>query len=120
MCLDLMEVPFMRRFFENKIAFAATVLAFAMALAVSALYGNGMALPAPSSSPTVHVSVNALPGLPPFECDGCPPPAAATVMMASVQALPGLPPFECDGCPPPATSLMASVQALPGLPPFDG
>ena len=125
MYLRLLEVPLMRRFFENRIAFAATVLAFATALAVNALYGNDMALSAPSSLPTVIVSVNvlpaasvqALPGLPPFECDGCPPPAAS--LMASAQALPGLPPFECDGCPPPAESLMASAQALPGLPPFE-
>src|SRR5438874_189886 len=113
MCLSFVEVPLMRRFFENRIAFAATVLAFAMALAINALCGNGIALPAPSSLPTVHVSVNALPGIPPFECDGCPPPAAT--MTASVQALPGIPPFECDGCPPPAATMTASVQALPGI-----
>ena len=73
----------MRRFFENRIAFAATVLAFAMALAVSAVYGNGIALPSSSPLPEVQVSMNALPGLPPFECDGCPPPAAS--LMASAR-----------------------------------
>src|SRR3954466_5031029 len=110
MCLRLLEVPLMRRFFENKIAFVATVLAFAMALAVSALYGNGIALPAPSSSPIIDISVNALPGIPPFDCEGCPQPSVQ--IMASVQALPGIPPFDCEGCPQPSAKIMASVQAL--------
>src|SRR3954452_24978746 len=99
----------MRRFFENRVAFAATVIAFATATAVTALFGNAIA--PPSLLPTVKISVNALPGLPPFDCQGCPPAAAA--MTASVQALPGLPPFDCQARQP------AAVQALPGLPPFD-
>src|SRR4051812_19469258 len=35
----------MREFFENKIAFAATLLAFAGAIGVTAVYGNAPSLP---------------------------------------------------------------------------
>jgi len=53
-------------------------------------------------------SVQALPGIPPFDCEGCPQPSAK--IMASVQALPGIPPFDCEGCPQPSVTMIAVTR----------
>jgi hypothetical protein len=113
----------MRKFFENRLAFAATVLAFAMALGVSALYGSGTVLPSQAPLPNVVTSaVHDDPTVPPFPCPSCPPDGSLT---ASTLDDPTVPPFPCPSCPPDGSaSLIASAKQTtasfddPTVPPF--
>ncbi len=101
----------MRRFFENKMAFAATVLAFTAALGVNAVCGTA---PANVAGFQVLVADND-PTLPPDPwCPSCPaPPGGATMLVASIDNDPTLPPDPwCPSCPPPPGGTTTLVAAL--------
>jgi len=126
----------MRRFFENRIAFAATVLAFALAMGVNAKFATQA--PLLPSAETILLSFDS-PTLPPPPwcdtcCPGCPEPdtkkpdglASARPTMMDSPTLP--PPPWCDtcrpGCPEPDTkkpdglaSARPKMMDSPTLPP---
>src|SRR5581483_2107688 len=101
----------MRRFFENRWAFAATVLAFAAAMMLGGATTDGALEPVFLGQ--VHsVSVDD-PTIPPGPT--CPPPGGEAVLTVSVDD-PTIPP--CPTCPPPGGEavLTASVDD-PTIPP---
>ncbi len=88
----------MRSFFESRIAFAATVLAFAMAMGLNAYYHSATAAGRTPNLPATLLSI--IPTFPP--CPTCPPPDGMPPdggLMAAAKIIPTFPP--CPTCPPP-------------------
>ena len=85
----------MPKFFENRLAFVATVLAFVVATGLVAVFG----LPNPTDLPESVLQAND-PILPPDPwCPSCPPPARGETLLANDPILPPDP--WCPSCPPP-------------------
>jgi hypothetical protein len=89
----------MRRFFENRLAFAATLLAFALAMGFNALYGAGEASAhAPALQAGDLAIIPTFPPCPTCDPPGAPPPPDGSPV-AAVQIIPTFPP--CPTCDPP-------------------
>jgi hypothetical protein len=102
----------MRRFFESKLVFAATLLAFALAVVLSVAYGSET-----PAGPNVMMAQLDDPTFPGFPCPGCTPPTGPG-QMAQVDD-PTFPGFPCPGCTPPTgPGQMAQVDdpTFPGFP----
>jgi hypothetical protein len=101
----------MRRFFESKLVFAATLLAFVLAVVLSAAYG--FETPAPAN---VVLSQLDDPTLPAFPCPTCAPPSGPG-QMAQLDD-PTLPAFPCPTCAPPSGPGQMAQLDDPTLPAF--
>jgi len=95
----------MRNFFENRLAFAATVLAFAGAMMMGGGSGNGGTS---MSLPDLPVQIADGPILPPDPwCPACPPSGELSLVAESHDG-PILPPDPwCPACPPPDGAIHA-------------